>query len=96
MNIDTKRYQIPFEQKNFTVRGNVDTVLLHFTAGSTAYGAAAQFQTNGKKIWTPYIVDKDGTIYELCDPDKAWGWHLGVDMATEKRCIGVEIVNEGR
>ncbi len=93
--INKTRFVLPFEQCNFT-REKVDTVLLHFTAGSTAYGAAATFQTNGKKVHTPYIVDKDGTIYEMYDPEKIWGYHLGVsDLATEKRCIGIEIVNEG-
>lgn len=101
MTINKTRFVLPFALKNFTPRGKVDTVVLHFTAGSTATGAFESFKSRIDHVHTPYIVDKDGTIYELYDPASAWGWALGLKLpmedrtAVEKRCIHVEIVNEG-
>ena len=45
---------------------------------------------------TAYVVDLDGTIYEVFPPSY-WAYHLGIKGGTahERRSIGIEIVNVG-
>jgi N-acetyl-anhydromuramyl-L-alanine amidase AmpD len=73
-------------------------IVLHFTAGSTVSGAVASWQQNfAAKQWplgTPYIIDRDGTIYEVFSP-KHWANHIGAPAAQEQRTIGIELVNWG-
>ena len=51
-------------------------------------------------IATAYIIEPDGTIYEVFDP-AAWAWQFGLGwsdtprIAFEKRFIGIELVSEG-
>lgn len=77
-----------------------DLIVLHFTAGSTASGAVAAWTATHARVATAYVVDVDGTIYELFDP-RYWAYHLGIRGATsqnfrhERRSIGIEIVNVG-
>ena len=46
---------------------------------------------------TSYLVDPDGSIYELFDPAH-WAFHLGIKGSNgrhDKRSIGIEIANVG-
>lgn len=72
-------------------------LFLHHTAGSTASGAMASWAADPARIATPYVIDRDGTIYETYDP-KYWAYHLGVKGMTsmEKASIGIEIVSWGQ
>jgi N-acetyl-anhydromuramyl-L-alanine amidase AmpD len=74
-----------------------DKIALHFTAGSSADSAATSLATPDY-ISVPFIVDKDGTIYQ-CYSTKYWAFHLGVKNAGkgefDKVSIAIEIVNEG-
>lgn len=72
-----------------------DMIVLHFTAGSTAEGAVSGWRSTPARVATAYVVDRDGTIYEIFDP-KYWANHLGkMPEVHEKRSIGIEIVNVG-
>jgi N-acetyl-anhydromuramyl-L-alanine amidase AmpD len=77
-----------------------DLIIVHFTAGSTASGAFSSWMTTDARVATAYILDLDGTIYELFDP-RYWAYHLGIKGAAsqnfrhDRRSIGIEIVNVG-
>lgn len=81
-----------------------DSVVLHFTAGPSAKGAIATFQSspraNGYPVSTPYVVEVDGTIYKIFE-DKYWSYHLGVqgpqaeNHKHDKRSVAIEIANVG-
>ncbi|MQA30849.1 MAG: hypothetical protein GEU82_13625 [Luteitalea sp.] len=73
-----------------------DLIVLHFTAGGTARSAVDTWRSNPEHVATAYVVDLDGTIYEVFPP-RFWAYHLGVKGATahERRSIGIEIVNVG-
>jgi hypothetical protein len=51
-------------------------------------------------IATAYIIDRDGTVFEVFDPE-AWAWQFGLEWedpertAFEQRFIGIEIASEG-
>lgn len=74
-------------------------IILHFTAGYSAMGAYETFLKPGR-VATPFIVEKNGDIYQLFD-EKYWSYHLGVkgnyseNWKHDKRSIGIEIVNIG-
>jgi N-acetyl-anhydromuramyl-L-alanine amidase AmpD len=70
-------------------------VCLHYTAGTTVSGAVQSWAASPERVATAYVVDLDGTRYEIFPPGQ-WAWHLGCSVRTvEQRSIGIEIVNVG-
>lgn len=71
-------------------------IFLHHTAGGSAASSVAHWASNPDHIATPYIIDRDGTIYECYSPSM-WAYHLGVkgNSAIEKSSIGIEICSYG-
>jgi N-acetyl-anhydromuramyl-L-alanine amidase AmpD len=73
-----------------------DLIVLHFTAGRSAQSAVNTWRTTPEHVATAYVVDLDGTIYEVFPPEY-WAYHLGIKGGTplERRSIGIEIANVG-
>lgn len=73
-----------------------DLIVLHFTAGTTAHSAVNTWRATPEHVATAYVVDLDGTIYEVFPPEY-WAYHLGIKGGTplERRSIGIEIANVG-
>jgi N-acetyl-anhydromuramyl-L-alanine amidase AmpD len=74
-----------------------DLVVLHFTAGRSARSAFDTWRNDPQRIATAYLVDVDGTIYEVFHPS-FWAAHLGVKGTKnrhDRRSIGIEIANVG-
>ena len=71
-------------------------IVLHHTAGGSAASSVASWAANPEHIATPYIIDRDGIIYETFDP-KYWAYSLGVKGLTslEKSTIPIEICSYG-
>lgn len=71
-------------------------IFLHHTAGGSAASSIAHWANTPEHIATPYIIDRDGTIFETYDP-KFWAYHLGVkgNSQIEKQSIGIEICSYG-
>lgn len=77
-------------------------IFWHHTAGTTAQGAFDWWNQTPERVGTPYLIDRDGTIYEVFDPN-CWGYHLGVTLKNggnpndldEKQSIGIELVAAG-
>lgn len=71
-------------------------IVLHHTAGGSAASSIAGWATTPEHIATPYVIDRDGTIYECFDP-KYWAYSLGVKGLTslEKATIPIEICSYG-
>lgn len=71
-------------------------IVLHHTAGGSAKSTFDWWRTTSERIGTAYIVERDGTVYEVFDPS-SWAYHLGVKGETEieRRSIGIEIASEG-
>jgi N-acetyl-anhydromuramyl-L-alanine amidase AmpD len=99
MNINTTKFRLP-ENKYFHDVIPKEMIVLHFTAGSTASGAFNSWIPQTINIGTPYILDTDGTVYEVFDP-KCWAYHLGVtgpkaqNHKHDKRSVPIETVNMG-
>lgn len=75
-----------------------DLIVLHHTVGGTARSTFEWWQTGDpKRIATAYIIDRDGTIYEVFD-HRHWAAHLGLKGLPkdhERRSIGIELASEG-
>jgi hypothetical protein len=71
-------------------------IVLHFTAGFSASGAVNYWKMQKNGVSTPYILDRNGLIYQTYDP-QYWSYHLGFKgtHAHDKRSIPIEIVNIG-
>lgn len=80
----------------YPVKTKKEYIFLHHTAGGSAASSVAHWASNPDHIATPYIIDRDGTIYECYSPD-FWAYHLGVkgNSAIEKASIGIEICSYG-
>ncbi len=73
-------------------------IVLHHTAGGTAASSIAYWASTPDHIATPYVIDRDGTIYETFPPEY-WAYHLGikgVPNTIEKQSIGIEICSYGQ
>lgn len=88
---------INFPEKNYFPDLQRKTqIVLHHTAGGSAMSAINWWKTrnNGKgSIATPYVIERDGTIYQLFNAF-AWAHHLGVSGKPNlcRFSIGIELV----
>ncbi len=71
-------------------------IVLHHTAGGSAASSIAGWAATPEHIATPYVVDRNGDIFECFDP-KYWAYSLGVKGLTslEKATIAIEITSYG-
>ncbi len=87
---------------NFNERGgkDIDTIVLHHTASNNGKGDLAHMRNPSSQVSAHYMLDKDGTIYQLVGDSKR-AWHAGkgelhgVPTDVNGRSIGIEIVNDG-
>jgi N-acetylmuramoyl-L-alanine amidase len=83
--------QVKFiKSPNFSSRNGtaIDMIVMHFTDGPSAQGAINRFLNPAEQVSAHYIIDRDGTIYQMVqDDDKAW--HA---KAANARSIGIEHV----
>ena len=98
VNISNK-LELPNDQYFFN--GDKKTgICLHHTVGGTAASSVAWWKQDKQMVGTPFIIDHDGTIYQVFDP-KGWAWEFGLKWGDpfrtnfEKRFIGIEIASEG-
>jgi N-acetyl-anhydromuramyl-L-alanine amidase AmpD len=73
-------------------------VYIHHTVGGSALSTFRYWQSQSNRVATAYIIERDGTIYEVFDPH-FWAWHLGLKTNTNsvanKQSIGIELGSEG-
>lgn len=71
-------------------------IFLHHTSGASAASAVSWWNTKPDRVSTPFIIERDGTIFQTFD-EKYWAYALGVKGATamEKSSIHIELVSWG-
>ncbi len=106
INLNTK-YKINYVAEH-TIKKQIT---VHHTVGGTAISSINYWNTENNGIGCPYIIERDGTIYQLFDPTLGWIYHLGIAL-DDKRCsftpgikyskgeldklsIGIELASEG-
>lgn len=84
----------------FDVKSNKTGICVHHTVGGSALSTFNWWSTDKQMVGTAYIIDRDGKLYEVFDPE-CWAWQFGLSwdhaekIAFEKRFIGIEIASEG-
>lgn len=73
-------------------------IYLHHTVGGSAKSTFEYWQSNVERVGTAYIIERDGTVYEVFPPEQ-WCHHLGLKLssntAANKASIGIELASEG-
>lgn len=71
-------------------------IVLHHTVGGDAESTYRWWdKQDPRRVGTAFLIDRDGTIYEVFPPTM-WAWHLGVkDDDIERRSIGIELCSWG-
>lgn len=71
---------------------------IHHTVGGSALSTFHWWLKDPNRVGTAYIIDRDGTIYEVFDP-RYWCHHLGIkhkrNTSLNQHSIGIEIASEG-
>jgi N-acetylmuramoyl-L-alanine amidase len=78
----------------------LDTIVIHFTAGSSVEGAIETLCSSERKVSAHLVIGRDGAVAQLL-PFDVIGWHAGVSKWGEregfnKYSIGFEIDNAGQ
>jgi N-acetylmuramoyl-L-alanine amidase len=85
---------------NFDARpGKVEFLVLHYTGMRSAAEALERLCDRVAKVSSHYVVDEDGTVYQLVDEANR-AWHAGVSFwrgvsGLNDGSVGIEIVNPG-
>lgn len=100
MNLDHTTFRLNLDQF-INEPQDKDLIVLHHTVGGSAASTFDYWnRQDERRVATPYLVDRDGTIYETFDP-ACWAYHLGLKGADaaggrhERRSIGIELASEG-
>jgi N-acetyl-anhydromuramyl-L-alanine amidase AmpD len=77
-----------------------DLIVLHTVHERSAKDHFAAVQKAENRVSCPYVLDTDGTIYELYDPN-FWSLHLKIKREdnvnfNDRRSIGIEICGQGQ
>jgi len=85
--------------KNKISFNNLDTIIIHFTAGSSAISSAHYLATDDLKASAHLVIGQVGDIYQLVSFDTI-AWHAGTSYYNgrsgfNKYSIGIEIDNAG-
>jgi N-acetyl-anhydromuramyl-L-alanine amidase AmpD len=96
MNID-RSMRLPDDQY-YQDQLKKSQIYLHHTVGGSAKSTFEWWKKDPLHIGCAYIVDRDGTIFEVFEPN-CWCHHLGLDHHENKslneHSIGIEIASEG-
>lgn len=86
------------EDQYYKIEHPKKQIVLHHTVGGSAKSTFNWWLQDPLKIGVAYIIDRDGTIYEVFDP-KYWALHLGLktanNLVANEQAIGIEIASEG-
>ncbi|MES0490816.1 MAG: N-acetylmuramoyl-L-alanine amidase [Leptospirales bacterium] len=98
--LDVAKYQASPNKSGKFAQGNLDTLIIHFTAASSASVAVNWLRNPKARASAHVIVDEKGAITQLVDFDTV-AWHAGVSSydgrtGFNKYSIGIEISNPGK
>ncbi|MFT6998619.1 MAG: N-acetylmuramoyl-L-alanine amidase [Cryomorphaceae bacterium] len=89
----TKKNTRPFDS------GLPDSIVIHYTAGSSASGSAAWLKRPEVKASAHIVIERDGSVFQIV-PFNIQSWHAGVSAyggrsGYNKYSIGIELDNAG-
>jgi len=80
--------------------GNLDTIIVHYTAGANAESAIRTLSDTERRVSAHIVVGRDGAVTQLVPFDTV-AWHAGQSRWGEREgfnhySIGIEIDNAGQ
>lgn len=87
-------------QQTYTQRnGQLDTIVMHYTAGRNAESSARYLARDSVKASAHLVIGREGEIYQLVPFDKV-SWHAGISAYGgrtdyNRYSIGIELDNAG-
>lgn len=79
----------------YSEKTNKKRIIIHHTAGGSAKSSINWWNQKPDRVGTPYLIDRDGTIYEVFNPE-FWAYGLGINNSKfEKESIQIELCNWG-
>lgn len=93
---------IKVKTKHFSNRASgakINAIIIHHTAIGSLDSVLAWFKNDESRVSSHYVIDRDGTIYQVVDDDKK-AWHAGISNwrgveNLNNTSIGIELVNTG-
>jgi len=97
--LDGVVYQSSPNTSGLFLQGNLDTIVIHYTAGSSAESSIRSLVTPSSKASAHVVVGRDGLVTQLV-PFDTIAWHAGASQygnrsGFNKYSIGIEIDNAG-
>lgn len=98
--------KLDFEGRYVVQSSYKDQIVLHHTvSGNSAQAVVDYWKKQPKLIGTPYLIDRQGVIYQLFD-DRYWAGHVGdtvkdmqvynlIPRNCSKNSLGVELLSMG-
>jgi N-acetylmuramoyl-L-alanine amidase len=91
-----------YESPNHNSRNGtpIDAIVIHHTGSDNCSGTLSWLKNPSAQASAHYVIDKDGTIYQMVGDDKR-AWHAGQGSIpgnpgdVNSRSLGIEIVNAG-
>lgn len=100
MQIDRATLRLP-ETEYFHGEHSKSLIVLHHTVGGSARSTFDWWKKDPKRIGTAYLVERDGTVFEVFPPEY-WASHVAAKdeqgnwlRSLERHSIGIEICSEG-
>ena len=96
---DNIRQQLTDKHSGEFASGLPDTIIMHYTAGSSLDGAVNHLSKPSVQASAHLVVDRDGSIVQLVEFNKK-AWHAGRSQYQDRKglnqySIGIEMVNAG-
>lgn len=94
-----KKSNAPLHYEDRANGATPSIILMHYTGMETMQAARDRLTDPASKVSAHYLVDTDGTVYDLVPEDKR-AWHAGLsfwhgETDINSHSIGIEIVNLG-
>lgn len=92
--IDTPKNKVKFKP------GNLDTIIMHYTAGASAESSVNTLSNPNVKASAHIVIGRDGTVYQLVSFNTI-AWHAGRSqyegrVGFNNYSIGIELDNPGK
>ena len=96
---DVRHIACPKNSQPFANAMLPDTIVIHFTAGSSPQSSAGYLARNDVKASAHLVIGRDGSVYQLV-PFNIISWHAGVSTYGNRTnlnsySIGIELDNAG-
>ncbi len=97
--IEVYRFRKSYDTYCYPGASGRKSIVLHFLAGYL--NGISWLTREDYHVSVPFVIGRNGNIYELFDPDESWAYHLGNgtvggNETMSRQTIGIELANVGQ